>query len=157
MKDDANDSAPESPFNTPDEQERLLNRTIAYYGGGLVPGGTAGSFNRYYVVMNALLTCIDVDEAEWCRWFNPADAPPCQIFAWIGGPRNEVFVRRSARRVLARVDRAIPNDLSTPTEDDAWEDATKLVGRLRTRFGLDTPPEFKPDPGLYSANPEELW
>jgi hypothetical protein len=68
------------------------------------------------------------------------------VYAWVGGPRTEVRVRRSTNKVHAACERAIETDhprrFADPGADAARADAHALVAKLRERFELAEPPAF---------------
>lgn len=122
---------------------------LTYLGGGLVIGGTVETLPPEYTrTIDDLL--VQIGEECWQRWWATAGQPACSVYSWIGGPRTLVRVRRSASSVYAARERAIATDdprrFSDPGAPAAQADANALIAKLRDRFNLLAPPDFRDAP-----------
>lgn len=131
------------------EQWNDDDRTIVFVGGGLVVGGSAlDPDHPYLATVWGLLRSVDVNWRAWEAWWSEANAPRCEIFAWLGEPKSRVTVRRSTSRVLAQIDRSYPIPHVTSGLADssagvlARHDVIRLIQKLRDRFGLSEPPRL---------------
>jgi hypothetical protein len=112
---------------------------LMFVGGGVVITGTCTTPPpRYSSAIFALLR--SMEDVEWQRWWSESGQPPCELYAWMGGPRTEVRVRRTARKVTAQTERAVADDDPDPGLEAAVADVDALLSKLRKRFDLaDTP------------------
>lgn len=132
--------------------EILEGHLIGYVGGGLVIGGSIQNTPPVYAsVVDTLLASIDHEpyNDQWDQWWAKAGEPPCLIFAWIGGPRTEIRVRRTRDRVTAQIERATEmSDQGGPLDpgiEAALADVKALFDKLRSRFDLPATPPFPED------------
>src|SRR5690349_12455532 len=94
---------------------------LMFVGGGVVINGTRTTPpTRYMSAICALLR--SVEGADWQRWWSESEQPPCQLYAWMGGPRTEVRVRRTTRKITAQTERAVRDDDPDPGLEAAVED-----------------------------------
>lgn len=109
--------------------------------------------SREYVrTLEHLLHLVEGEEA-WLRWWSASPAALLDIFTSFDNGRQGIRVRRTGSRVNAAITRAAKDQLRGPEGvQQARDDVTALVGRLRGRFELAEPPAL-PDTATLTRLP----